>query len=537
MEIGKNKIRNIFYFATITIVLILSTLLSGSYLNLFRNQTETKISQLTSGFISMKKIYVKDVVERTIQDIEIERQSILSSEISKLDQWQYTFEETAMTDFENILELWKVTSLDLGFQNMEVIVYSRMTGQIDFNSSDENQRDNKTVFHPFTDEASFLAQYSSSSLTRIIDKEHYLVVLEVDPVKIDTLVQSKIMKQVREEILVDNGYIWINKILNYDGGDDYAVRLVHPNLPETEGSFLSTNTVDVDGNQAYLIELEGIKRDGELYNEYYFKKKDSHVIAHKLSYAKLYKPFDWVIATGVYLDDVDALIVKETSEMENAKNTLIYKTLTIVGVSILISLALIYYFEKLISGLIHHFEAEVNQKNRELQIEKNKIERIANLDSLTGLLTRRAMQIELERAHHAARTHKWKYAVGIGDIDFFKNINDVYGHQAGDFVLRELSKVFKESLKDDVAIARWGGEEFLFLFDNIDVHKAAQVMDGLRILIEGKDFVFESQTINVSISIGIAGYKPEYVSFDTVLKESDRKLYLAKTTGRNKVIG
>lgn len=534
MEISKNKIRNIFYFATITIVLILSSVLSGSYLNLFHEQTETKINQLANGVVDMKKIYVKDVVKRTLQDIEIERRSILSSEISKLDQWQYTFEESNTSDFEKILELWRQSSLDLVFQNIEVIVYNRITKGIDF---DSNQDNNKARLESVNDEAKLLALYSSSSLTRIIDKDEYLIILNIEPQKIDNLVKAKITKQVREEILVDNGYIWINKIINYDGGDDYAVRVVHPNLPDTEGTFLSTNTLDLDGNQPYLIELEGIKKDGQLYYEYYFKKKDSHVIAHKLSYAELYKPFDWVVATGVYLDDVDALILKETSDMENTQRSLIYKTLAIVGFCIALSLALIYYFEKLISGLIHHFEAEVNQKNKELQIEKNKIERIANLDSLTGLLTRRAMQVQLDGAHHLAMTHKRDYVVAIGDIDHFKRINDLYGHQAGDFILREISDVFKETLEDHVSVARWGGEEFLFLFNKTDVKKATEAMEKLRVLIENKVFSYDSQPIKVSISIGLTGFKPDDATFDAVLKESDRKLYLAKTTGRNKVIG
>lgn len=95
---------------------------------------------------------------------------------------------------------------------------------------------------------------------------------------------------IYETRLPDDGYIWINDILNYDGGDEYAIRLVHPNLPETEGDFLSTGTQDIKGNLPYREELDGIIRSGEVYLDYYFKKMNSDEISHKLSCGKLYKP-------------------------------------------------------------------------------------------------------------------------------------------------------------------------------------------------------------------------------------------------------
>ena len=113
----------------------------------------------------------------------------------------------------------------------------------------------------------------------------------------------------------NGGYIWVNKIINYNGGDAYASRIIHPNLPQTEGMMLSTSMKDIRGNLPYLAELEGVKRDGELFFEYYFKEEDSEKISRKMTFAKLYKPYDWVVATGVYMDDVEAMIKKETMIM------------------------------------------------------------------------------------------------------------------------------------------------------------------------------------------------------------------------------
>ncbi|MBS7528453.1 sensor domain-containing diguanylate cyclase [Fusibacter paucivorans] len=372
---------------------------------------------------------------------------------------------------------------------------------------------------------------------RIVRHENYFVVFYVDDDQIETLVKSVMMHRIRRDVLVDNGYIWIDQILNYDGGDDYAIRLVHPNMPETEGILLSTHYVDIKGNQPYLTELQGIIKDGELYQEYYFKKKDSFEVAHKLSYTRLYKPYDWVIATGVYLDDIDVLVSNETRAMKLTQRAFILKTLLMISVCLILASALIYLFEKRISRLIQDFQDEVTLKNEELQIEKSKIEEIAYKDSLTGLLTRRAMQDHLERANTNAIEQNTHYAIGIGDIDYFKKINDQYGHQAGDYVLVALANLFNAHLGPDYLVARWGGEEFLFLLNNTRAEEALNTMNYLRECIQTADFEYEGHKISVHISIGVTGSSTEEKTAYAILNEADKNLYIAKTTGRNKVVG
>ncbi|ADG94385.1 multi-sensor signal transduction histidine kinase [Arcobacter nitrofigilis DSM 7299] len=106
-------------------------------------------------------------------------------------------------------------------------------------------------------------------------------------------------------------YTWINKIINYKGGDNFAIRLIHPNLKHTEGSFLSTKTKDIKGNLPYLEELNGIKKDKEIYYTYYFKQLNTLEATEKLSYAKLYKKMDWIIVTGIPLNSLNELIKNE----------------------------------------------------------------------------------------------------------------------------------------------------------------------------------------------------------------------------------
>ena len=123
-----------------------------------------------------------------------------------------------------------------------------------------------------------------------------------------TMIESEVKAFIAEEIYgsaySENSYIWVNEVVNWDGGDGYAIRRIHPNLRDTAGTLLSTSMTDIKGNTPYKTELEGVKEHGELFFTYYFQKKDSKEISEKLTYAKLYKDYNWIVAMGIHLDDL-----------------------------------------------------------------------------------------------------------------------------------------------------------------------------------------------------------------------------------------
>lgn len=90
--------------------------------------------------------------------------------------------------------------------------------------------------------------------------------------QIDSISMERIKEHIRNLRLIDNGYIWVNRIVDYEGGDKYAIREIHPNLPHTEGIWLSTDMTDIKGNRPYEAELNGIKKDGELFSTIILKK-------------------------------------------------------------------------------------------------------------------------------------------------------------------------------------------------------------------------------------------------------------------------
>ncbi|RXJ70117.1 hypothetical protein CRV08_00710 [Halarcobacter ebronensis] len=135
----------------------------------------------------------------------------------------------------------------------------------------------------------------------------------------DLIQKEKFLQEIRDylykHIIDKSRYSWINEIKNFEGGEKYAIRLIHPNLKSTEKMYLNTSTEDIKGNKPYLEELEGIKKNGEIYFKYYFKEINSNEITKKLSYAKLYKRFNWIIATGIPLNELQKEINLRKDEL------------------------------------------------------------------------------------------------------------------------------------------------------------------------------------------------------------------------------
>lgn len=188
----------------------------------------------------------------------------------------------------------------------------------------------------------------------------------------------------------------------------------------------------------------------------------------------------------------------------------------------------------------------LNQQNLQQQIELRtlsleqanlKLLHIASHDPLTGLKNRLNLEKELETllVHH--QEHHSPFAVVMLDIDWFKKVNDTYGHDTGDFVLCEIAKIFTENVREQDSVYRSGGEEFVVLFNRITHDQAVKKINKIRIIIQEHLFVFNDHTIRCTISGGL--YYPEALKIQTVqkiLKEADIALYEAKRLGRNQIV-
>ena len=161
-----------------------------------------------------------------------------------------------------------------------------------------------------------------------------------------------------------------------------------------------------------------------------------------------------------------------------------------------------------------------------------KLKQMAGKDPLTGLMNRRAIG---ERFEEMLKEEHQCITVAMGDIDFFKKVNDTRGHDCGDYVLKTLSMKFQEFMKDKGYVSRWGGEEFVFIFENFNGDDAYPVLEELRKQIEKMDFEFFSHKFNITMTFGMEEYSPMFGS-EEAIKKADEKLYLGKEAGRNRVV-
>lgn len=175
---------------------------------------------------------------------------------------------------------------------------------------------------------------------------------------------------------------------------------------------------------------------------------------------------------------------------------------------------------------------KISRANEELLKSKSKLEEIASLDFLTQIYNRQKFETFLEyEMKKQSRYNDGIFSLMIIDLDFFKDVNDNYGHLKGDYILQEIAKILTLCSRDTDIVARWGGEEFIILLPHTDINDAILVAEKLRATIENHIF---DKNIKITCSIGVA-HSHQHDDKDTIFKRADRALYKAKELGRNRV--
>lgn len=205
-----------------------------------------------------------------------------------------------------------------------------------------------------------------------------------------------------------------------------------------------------------------------------------------------------------------------------------------------------YNRERFVKGMradiLEHFAAIVAICLENL-VNLQRLKRQGITDTLTAVNNRRFFDQRLVEEVAAARRNVRPLSCMLLDVDHFKRVNDTYGHQAGDQVLREMAAVIRAQLRGSDVLSRYGGEEFSVLLSHTGSEGALEIAERVRRSVEERRFYLpDSQEFSVTISIGIATFNPEHdsrsvtMSGDVLLGHADRALYGAKANGRNRVV-
>jgi diguanylate cyclase (GGDEF)-like protein len=180
---------------------------------------------------------------------------------------------------------------------------------------------------------------------------------------------------------------------------------------------------------------------------------------------------------------------------------------------------------------------ELEKLTQELAQKNRLLENLANLDGLTEINNHRFFQHFLDAEINRCIRNDRSLSLLLADIDHFKQFNDTYGHQTGDYVLKEFSLITKEVIREYDLIARYGGEEFVFVLPETGQEEAVTVAEKIRQTVENHSFDDGNTTYHVTVSIGVATAQPTQEGFqkNDFINAADEALYEAKNNGRNRV--
>ena len=246
---------------------------------------------------------------------------------------------------------------------------------------------------------------------------------------------------------------------------------------------------------------------------------------------------------GERISDIAASSKSSSAKVQSIKNDLKNVNLNANSIdhvkSMLIEIAGALEIESKELGLeMNSKQATISElQNRVTSLEKEleaaKLE--SKEDFLTKVATKRALMSEIQRIEEAYKRYGTDYSICFVDIDFFKKINDTYGHEAGDVILSAVAQVLKKNARKVDFVGRYGGEEFVILLPSTSLKDGVRFGEKLRSMIENFKFIYKNERIKVTISSGVAT-RSANLSDTMTLEGADKMLYLSKEGGRNQVM-
>ena len=339
-----------------------------------------------------------------------------------------------------------------------------------------------------------------------------------------------------------NGRIELFDVLNMQTGLEYSLFFENTRVATTimneNGYIIGTNIADSIWNQF---------KNGAAYSY-------ENVSINGSSYVCFYLP---IKGSGNNLVGVIG-VAKPTSDIRARQLKIILLIAAVITILIILSLVMILSyakeitdciasirefvnaianekFNKRLSDKIYQRDDELGDIGRDITVMRNILKDMVEQDALTELYNKRTGNKRFEAIRHKCQSNNRPYALAIGDIDFFKKINDSYGHDAGDEVLKEIAGIIKKKMKGSGFVARWGGEEFLIGFENKSKDKAAKILGSILNEIRRTTIEFNGMVIDVTMTFGLVSGN-EAKNMESLFKIADNRLYIGKESGRNRIV-
>ncbi|WP_165312902.1 bifunctional diguanylate cyclase/phosphodiesterase [Vibrio ziniensis] len=332
-------------------------------------------------------------------------------------------------------------------------------------------------------------------------------------------VESDIKMQVVEWLQFfrygDNDYVFII--------DEEGTIVSHP-----EPSMVNTHVSDELGSQ--LAEIRA-KKDGDRSGFTHYMAKympGAPNGGEKISYLKMIDGWDWTIGTGFYVQRFEAYLADNVSALEESNRAELKRVVLASLVSTLIIIALSLKLGRAIGDRFNRFQERIGKDFNELKQIKDKLKYLAEHDSLTDLPNRLLLNGIIHSGIDYAHHNRCFGAVMLLDVDDFKKINDLYGHSAGDKLLKTVSRKFESILGPHDTVSRFGGDEFIFCFPDLSDDRAArEKVLAIQRVFEDK-FIIDGKVLTTNCSIGVAMFPSDDTDPEALIRKADVVLYKSK---------
>lgn len=324
--------------------------------------------------------------------------------------------------------------------------------------------------------------------------------------------------------------------------------VLHPFNPKYEGRNLYKIS-DNEQKELFKSFLVKAENNSSEFTRYRWKNPQTGNMETKLTYVKTIPNTDWVIGTGFHIEDVDRAVEAKKKELLSLNQyemngiiafAIVFSLISIV-ISFFVSMRLKRHFEMLHGNIEKHnqelselnasLEEKILKRTEELKVARDEMEKIAMTDTLTGIHNRYAFFTMLENEKERTIRNENQFSLIMFDLDYFKKINDTYGHDIGDSVLINIVQNVATCLRKSDIFGRIGGEEFMVLLPHTEIKIAFEIAERMR------DFIAElniEPVGQVTISIGVVQYHGGE-SIESLIKRTDVALYKAKESGRNRI--
>jgi len=274
-------------------------------------------------------------------------------------------------------------------------------------------------------------------------------------------------------------------------------------------------------------------------DKYYVLEPSDNSISNVITPSDLSKNYFFINHNGIEnlvftVTEMKSITGEEIGKIVFVKNMDAYDSQIAIlrNASIALGLALVVLSFYLLRKIFHYYTHAIDTYQSQLEIKNRTLSKLSNIDHLTKVHNRRSIERVLSKELNRAKRYNKPLSVIILDLDDFKKVNDVYGHNAGDKVLKNTAKIISDMIRESDYLGRWGGEEFLLIATETPIDKALILAEQIRKSINTYDFLEPS---NVTCSIGVACMSNGETATEFVAK-ADNALYQAKNSGKNRVI-